>query len=208
MPRITASVSKVTRTLAESQRHAGIALMPKYAELLGSSSEQSQHSEARGLKTTHRPTPQPSISGRTRPLMQSFSSSSASRAPVNHVDTTVLPKIHATPNYNEPLPRMPLLPDNYGRYHSSMSDATDLSTGNRPVIFAINPDIVVPGAPMANMDATNMDSIDVKFVHNQPSISTEAAAEERDPERSTFFSDIFRSMKDDVFSAAPQFKRN
>ena len=45
MPRITASVSKVTRTLAESQRHAGIALMPKYAELLGSSSEQSQHSE-------------------------------------------------------------------------------------------------------------------------------------------------------------------
>jgi hypothetical protein len=45
MPRITAPVSKLTRSLAESQRHAGIALMPKYAELLGASSEQSQHSE-------------------------------------------------------------------------------------------------------------------------------------------------------------------
>lgn len=140
--------------------------------------------------------------------MQSFSSSASSRAPVNHVDSTVLPKIYATPNYDEPLPRMPLLPDNYGFHHHSMSDATDLSSGNRPVIFAINPDIVVPGAPMANMDATNMDSIDVKFVHNQPSISTAAAAEEDDPERSTFLRDMFRSMKDDVFSAAPQFKRN
>jgi hypothetical protein len=140
--------------------------------------------------------------------MQSFSSSAASRAPVNHVDTTVLPKIYATPSYNEPLPRMPLLPDNYGSYHHSMSDATDLSTGNRPVIFAINPDIVVPGAPMANMDATNIDSIDVKFVHNQPSISTAAAAEENNPERSTFMRDMYRSMKDDLLSVAPQLKGN
>jgi hypothetical protein len=210
MPRITASVSKVTRTLAESHRHAGVALMPKYAELLGSSSEQSQHSESRGLKTTHRPTPQPSIAGRTRTLMQSFSSSASSRAPVNHVDTMVLPKIYATPNYNEPLPRMPLLPDNYyGSYHSSMSDATDLSTGNRPVIFAINPDIVVPGAPMANMDATNMDSIDVKFVHDQPKISTAAAAaEEYNPERSTFMRDMYRSMREDILSVAPQLTKN
>ncbi|KAL6922094.1 hypothetical protein ACHAPO_002852 [Fusarium lateritium] len=207
MPRITASVSKVTRTLTESHRHAGIALMPKYAELLGSSSEQSQHSEARGLKTTHRPTPQPSIAGRTRPLMQSFSSSASSRAPVNHVDTMVLPKIYSTPSFNEPLPRMPLLPDNYGSYHNSMSDATDL-TSNRPVIFAINPDIVVPGAPMANMDATNMDSIDVKFVHDQPKISTAAAAEEYNPEQSTFMRDMYRSMKDDLLSVAPQLRRN
>ncbi|EKJ76114.1 hypothetical protein NXS19_004020 [Fusarium pseudograminearum] len=205
MPRITASVSKVTRTLAESHRHAGVALMPKYAELLGSSSDQS---ESRGLKTTHRPTPQPSIAGRTRPLMQSFSSSASSRAPVNHVDTMVLPKIYATPSHNEPLPRMPLLPDNYGSYHNSMSDATDLSTGHRPIIFAINPDIVVPGAPLAHMDATNMDSIDVKFVHDQPKISTAAAGEQYNPERSTFMIDMYRSMKEDLLSVAPQLKRN
>ncbi|CVK92407.1 uncharacterized protein FMAN_07303 [Fusarium mangiferae] len=193
MPRITAPVSKLTRSLAESQRHAGIALMPKYAELLGASSEQSQHSESRGLKTTHRPTPQPSLSGRRRPLMQSFHSSTPSRAPVNHVDSTVLPKIHATPNFNEPLPRMPLLPDNYGAYHSSMSDAADLYS-KRPVIFAVDPDVVVPGAPMATMDAVNMDSIDVKFVHEQPAQETKAD----DFDRSTFLRDVFGGMIQDI----------
>ncbi|KAF5724117.1 hypothetical protein FMUND_1182 [Fusarium mundagurra] len=193
MPRITAPVSKLTRSLAESQRHAGIALMPKYAELLGASSEQSQHSESRGLKTTHRPTPQPSLSGRRRPLMQSFHSSTPSRAPVNHVDSTVLPKIHATPNFNEPLPRMPLLPDNYGAYHSSMSDAADLYS-KRPVIFAVDPDVVVPGAPMATMDAVNMDSVDVKFVHEQPAQEPKAD----DSDRSTFIRDVFGGMIQDI----------
>jgi hypothetical protein len=204
MPRITAPVSKLTRTLAESNRHAGISLMPKYAELLGASSDQSQHSDSRGLKTTHRPTPQPSIAGRPRPLMQTFHSSAPSRAPVNHVDTMVLPKIHATPNFNEPLPLMPLLPDNYGARHSSLSDATDLSTGNRPVIFAIDPDVVVPGAPMATMDSVNMDSIDVKFIHEQPA----QEAKEADSNRSTFFRDIFGGMVDDVFSARNQLKKS
>ncbi|KAM0189775.1 hypothetical protein ACHAPI_009822 [Fusarium lateritium] len=203
MPRITAPVSKLTRTLAESNRHAGISLLPKYAELLGASADQPQHS-ARGLKTTHRPTPQPSVAGRPRPLMQTFHSSAPSRAPVNHVDTMVLPKIHATPNFNEPLPLMPLLPDNYGARHSSLSDATDLSTGNRPVIFAIDPDVVVPGAPMAHMDAVNIDGVDVKFIHEQPA----QEAKEADSDRSTFLSDIFRGMVDDVFSARSQLKKN
>ncbi|KAM0201066.1 hypothetical protein ACHAPA_008577 [Fusarium lateritium] len=203
MPRITAPVSKLTRTLAESNCHAGISLLPKYAELLGASADQPQHS-ARGLKTTHRPTPQPSIAGRPRPLMQTFHSSAPSRAPVNHVDTMVLPKIHATPNFNEPLPLMPLLPDNYGARHSSLSDATDLSTGNRPVIFAIDPDVVVPGAPMAHMDAVNIDGVDVKFIHEQPA----QEAKEADSDRSTFLSDIFRGMVDDVFSARSQLKKN
>ncbi|KAF4339777.1 hypothetical protein FBEOM_6315 [Fusarium beomiforme] len=202
MPRITAPVSKLTRSLAESQRHAGIALMPKYAELLGASPEQSQHSESRGLKTTHRPTPQPSLSGRRRPLMQSFHSSTPARAPVNHVDTTVLPKIHSTPNFSEPLPRMPLLPDNYGAYHSSMSDAADLYS-KRPVIFAVDPDVVVPGAPMATMDAVNMDSVDVKFVHEQPAQETK----EGDSDRSTFFRDVFGGMIQDILPG-PTLRKN
>lgn len=125
--------------------------------------------------------------------MQSFHSSTPSRAPVNHVDSTVLPKIHATPNFNEPLPRMPLLPDNYGAYHSSMSDAADLYS-KRPVIFAVDPDVVVPGAPMATMDAVNMDSIDVKFVHEQPAQETKAD----DSDRSTFLRDVFGGMIQDI----------
>lgn len=114
----------------------------------------------------------------------------------------VLPKIHATPNFNEPLPLMPLLPDNYGARHSSLSDAADLST--RPVIFAIDPDVVVPGAPMATMEAVNMDGVDVKFIHEQPA----KEAKEADSDRSTFLSDIFRSMVDDVFSTRNQLKKN
>ncbi|KAF5001685.1 hypothetical protein FGRMN_852 [Fusarium graminum] len=204
MPRITAPVSKLTRTFAESNRHAGIALMPKYAELLGASSEQPQHSDARGLKTTHRPTPQPSIVGRPRPLMQGFHSSTPSRTPVNHVDTMVLPKTHGTPSPDEPLPRMPLLPDNYGAHHSSLSDATDLSSGNRPVICAMDPDVVVPGAPMATVDAVNIDGADAKFIHEQPAKETK----EVDSDRSTFLRDIFRGMVDDVFAATNQLKKN
>jgi hypothetical protein len=99
---------------------------------------------------------------------------------------------------------MPLLPDNYGARHSSLSDATDLSTGNRPVIFAVDPDVVVPGAPMATMDSVNMDGIDVKFIHEQPA----QEAREADSDRSTFFSDMFRGMVDDVFKAGNQLKKN
>ncbi|KAF5019412.1 hypothetical protein F66182_8584 [Fusarium sp. NRRL 66182] len=203
MPRITAPVSKLARTLAESQRSVGATLTPKYAELLGAT-QQSQHNDSRSLNTTHRPTPQPSIAGRTRPLMQGFHSSTPSRTPTTHVDTTVLPKIHPIPNFSEPLPRMPLLPDNYGAYHHSMSDATDLSSGNRPIILAIDPDVVVPGAPMAKMDDVNIDGIDVKFVHQQPT----REAEEADHDRSTFFSDIFRSVTDDLFGRKVQMQKN
>ncbi|KAM0555049.1 hypothetical protein ACHAPJ_006398 [Fusarium lateritium] len=203
MSRITAPATKLARTLAESQRSTGAVLTPKYAELLGAP-QQSQHSESRGLKTTHRPTPQPSIAGRTRPLMQTFHSSSPSRAPVNHVDTTVLPKIHPIPNFSEPLPRMPLLPDNYGAHHHSLSDAADLSS--RPIILAVDPDVVVPGAPMATMDAVNIDGIDVKFVHEQPAASPEQ--EEYNPERSTFLRDMIRSMGEDLLGPKFQLKKN
>jgi hypothetical protein len=88
---------------------------------------------------------------------------------------------------------MPLLPDNYGAYHSSMSDAADLYS-KRPVIFAVDPDVVVPGAPMATMDAVNMDSVDVKFVHEQPAQETKAD----DSDRSTFLRDVFGGMIQDI----------
>ncbi|UPL01394.1 hypothetical protein LCI18_012328 [Fusarium solani-melongenae] len=201
MSRITAPASKLARTLAESHRSAGAVIMPKYDELLRAPrrpSEHQQHSETRGLTTTHRPTPQPSIAHRTRPLMQGFHSSTPSKTPAGYVDTTVLPKIHPIPTSDEPIPRVPLLPDNYGAFHHSLSDAADLARGNRPIIFAVDPDLVVPGAPMADMEVVNLDNVELKFAHEpQPAATTE------DGDKSTFFSDIIRSMRDDVF-AQPQ----
>ncbi|KAF4456612.1 hypothetical protein FALBO_15370 [Fusarium albosuccineum] len=202
MSRITAPASKLARTLAESHR-SGAVLMPKYDELLRAPrrpSEQMQHSDSRGLTTTHRPTPQPSIANRTRPLMQTFHSSAPSKAPVAHVDTTVLPKIHPVPSSGEPIPRVPLLPDNYGAHHHSLSDAADLSRGNRPIILAIDPDVVVPGAPMADMNGATIDGIDIKFVHEPEP----AAATAHDPDQSTIIKDLWRGMMDDVFGAKPQ----
>ncbi|KAM0432378.1 hypothetical protein ACHAPT_004921 [Fusarium lateritium] len=202
MSRITAPASKLARTLAESHRSAGAVLMPKYDELLRAPrrpSEQHQHSETRGLTTTHRPTPQPSIAHRTRPLMQTFHSSAPSRTPATHVDTTVLPKIHPIPSSNEPIPRVPLLPDNYGAFHHSLSDAADLARGNRPIIFAVDPDVVVPGAPMADMESINLDNVELKFAHEpEPVAATE------DGENSTFLRDMWRGMVDDVFGSQPR----
>lgn len=185
MSRITAPASKLTRTLLESQRSTGAAIMPKYDELLRTRRSADQHTDSsRGLTTTHRPTPQPSITNRTRPLMQTFSSSSSSSASV--VDTVVLPKIHPIPDYNEPLPRMPFLPDNYGAVHHSLTDATDITPRT---IVAARPEAVVPGAPMASIEGLRIDGVDMKFMHEQQ-------PDERDS--STFLTDMLRSMADDI----------
>ncbi|KAM5352578.1 hypothetical protein ACJ41O_005300 [Fusarium nematophilum] len=202
MSRITAPASKLARTLAESQRAAGASLMPKYDELLRAPrrpTDQHQHSESRGLTTTHRPTPQPSLANRTRPLMQTFHSSASSQTPATHLDTTVLPKIHPVPSSDEPIPRVPLLPDNYGAFHHSLSDAADWSRSNRPIIVAADPDVVVPGAPMAPIEGVNIDGVELKFAHEQPA---------EDQDHSTFVSDILRGMADDVFGSKPQLQKH
>ncbi|KAF4981623.1 hypothetical protein FZEAL_2635 [Fusarium zealandicum] len=202
MSRITAPASKLTRTLLESHRSTGAVLMPKYDELLRAPLRPSEHSDSsRGLTTTHRPTPQPSLANRRRPLMQTFHSSGPSQAPVAHLDTTVLPKIHAVPASDEPIPRMPLLPDNYGAFHHSLSDAADFSRSSRPIIFAADPDVVVPGAPMAPVEGLNMDGVELKFAHEQ-----QPAQHEK--EESGFLKDMLRSMVDDVFGSKSQLQKH
>ncbi|KAF7549136.1 hypothetical protein G7046_g8444 [Stylonectria norvegica] len=91
--RVSAPVSKLSRSitsaaassrsssLLDTQRNAGAALMPKYDELLRSRRSTTEHTDSsRGLYTTHRPTPQPSLANRPKPLMQTFSSTSTASA--------------------------------------------------------------------------------------------------------------------------------
>ncbi|KAF7547286.1 hypothetical protein G7Z17_g7838 [Cylindrodendrum hubeiense] len=185
MSRITAPVSKLSRAILDSQRSAGAVLMPKYDELLRTR----RADESRHLTTTHRPTPQPSIAGRPRPLMQGFHSSTATKAPAAHLDTTILPPLHPLPVTSEPLPRMPLLPDNYGAYHASLSDAADLGARFHPgAIVASDPDNVIPGTPLATVEGVTMDGVELKFAHEQP----------QDHDKSTFMSDMFNGMFEDM----------
>ncbi|KPM39053.1 hypothetical protein AK830_g7522 [Neonectria ditissima] len=191
--RIAVSASKLSRAVVDSQRSAGAVLMPKYDELLRTR----RTDESRGITTTHRPTPQPSIANRTKPLMQGFHSSAPSQAPpAAHLDTTVLPPLHPVPVTSEDLPRMPLLPDNYGAYHASLSDAADLTARFRATIVATDPDNVVPGAPLAAVEGVTVDGVELKFAHQQPQQEIDA-----DTDRSTFMFDMWRSMVDDVMSA-------
>ncbi|KAH7148495.1 hypothetical protein EDB81DRAFT_946683 [Dactylonectria macrodidyma] len=193
MSRITAPASKLSRALLDSQRSTGAVLMPKYDELLRSPR---RADESRHLTTTHRPTPQPSIANRARPLMQGFHSSTPTRTPTAHLDATVLPPLHPIPVVSEPVPRMPLLPDNYGAYHASISDAADIgSRFSAASIVASDPDNVIPGAPLAAVEGVTVDGVELKFAHEQPA---------QDDDQSTLLSDIFKGMVDDLISSPPK----
>ncbi|KAH7011497.1 hypothetical protein EDB80DRAFT_711975 [Ilyonectria destructans] len=188
MSRITAPASKLSRAILDSQRSSGAVLMPKYDELLRTR----RADESRHITTTHRPTPQPSITNRARPLMQGFHSSTPSQTPSAHLDATVLPPLHPVPVTSEPLPRMPLLPDNYGAYHASLSDAADLSARfHAGAIVASDPDNVVPGAPLAAVEGVTMDGVELKFAHEQP----------RDQDQSTLIVDLWQGIVEDVIGS-------
>ena len=195
--------------LLDSQRNAGAVLMPKYAELLRNRNRSAEHSDvrlhsplthwlctrytnfsqsSRHIYTTHRPTPQPSLANRTKPLMQTFHTSVPSQAPAGHLDATVLPRLHET-STPEPEPFMPLLPDNYGAFHVLETAELKPTTAT---ILAANPENVVPGSPMASIDTVNLDGVELKFAHETP-------AEQKD--EGSFLGDIWRGMVDDVFGA-------
>ncbi|KAI5467192.1 hypothetical protein BGZ63DRAFT_19883 [Mariannaea sp. PMI_226] len=183
MSRIAAPVSKLTRAIVDSQRVAGASLMPKYDELLRTRrTEDSRH-----ITTTHRPTPQPSIANRPKPLMQGFHTSPASKAAAVPYATVILPPLHSVPDVSEPVPRVPLLPDNYGAYHASISDAVDLSA-RAGTIVAANPENVLPGAPLAEIEPVTVDGVELKFAHQPP--ATE--------DQSTIIRDLLQGMLDDV----------
>jgi hypothetical protein len=157
MSRVTAPVAKLTRALNVAPP-TGATLMPKYAELLRRSADHTDSS--RGLTTTHRPTPQPSIAHRTKPFMQTFYSDAGavSSIPAFHLDVTMLPAMTADASSAAHGVRVPILPDNYNAAPAAPQ------TVEAPVIVASMPQIVaVDPSRVAAM--SDVEGVTLAFAH-------------------------------------------
>ncbi|PFH62196.1 hypothetical protein XA68_14737 [Ophiocordyceps unilateralis] len=216
MSRVTAPISKLSRGLGTSSvaspgavarplrdttaHSAGAALMPKYAELLRNRRSGDLHDSSRSLTTTHRPTPQPSLANRSKPLMQTFHSMSPTTiAPVSpaNLDATVLPSIHNLLRSDDSSngPRVPILPDNYSVAHGPfpVEDPVQLPDVS---IVASDPENVLPGAPLSEVEGISLDGVELKFVHENLH-GTQPPGDE--VAGSGMIRDLWRSMVDDVF---------
>ncbi|KAK5992284.1 hypothetical protein PT974_05685 [Cladobotryum mycophilum] len=215
MPRVTAPVSKLARALSSTPtaarvgnpllldttvHNAGAVLMPKYAELLRNRRSSEHSDSSRGLTTAHRPTPQPSLANRNKPLMQTFSSSAASAASVaatsTHLDAAVLPAFSLEAVAAAAgLPRMPLLPDNYGAAHSSADSDGPVVIPSASIVAA-NPDNVLPATALSSVHGIGLDSVSLQFVHiPQPSVQSE--------DGQGMIKDLWKGLVDDVFGSNP-----
>jgi hypothetical protein len=201
MSRVTAPAAKLSRTLSAGAptHNAGAVLMPKYAELLRSSRGNEHQDSSRGLSTTHRPTPQPSIANRAKPLMQTFHSSAAAAAPVSHLDTTRLPSLDAAAASASAPPdfglRVPLVPDSYSIQHANPFAPEEPPVSAPQVkIVAADPSNVVAANSLSEISSFALDGLDFKFVHEQKAKAQ--AQEERG-----MLKDIWMGIKDDVFGA-------
>ncbi|KAL6829099.1 hypothetical protein J3E69DRAFT_228605 [Trichoderma sp. SZMC 28015] len=209
MSRVTAPVAKLSRALSSSAAraanplldastyNAGAVLMPKYAELLRNRRSTIELSESRTLTTTHRPTPQPSIANRAKPLMQTFSSSASSATPSSHLDAAVLPglgSLSSSTAFADVLPRMPLLPDNYAAAHPAPAADMPVSIASSSIV-AVNPDTVLPATPLSSLSGV-LDTIELKFVHEEP-----AAVAQDDGQSQGMIRDLWKGMVEDVFGS-------
>ncbi|KAK0762529.1 hypothetical protein N5P37_005346 [Trichoderma harzianum] len=209
MSRVTAPVAKLSRALSSSAAraanplldastyNAGAVLMPKYAELLRNRRSTIELSESRTLTTTHRPTPQPSIANRAKPLMQTFSSSASSATPSSHLDAAVLPglaSLSSSTSFADVLPRMPLLPDNYAAAHPAPAADLPVSIASSSIV-AVNPDTVLPATPLSSLSGV-LDTIELKFVHEEP-----AAVAQDEGQSQGMIRDLWKGMVEDVFGS-------
>lgn len=212
------------RDAAASPHGAGAALMPKYAELLRSrraAEHEHHHSEvrplepkdakrtpltpparpqSRGLATAHRPTPQPSIANRARPLMQTFHSAPAALHTSAHLDAAVIPSPRdlAAALHPAAAPRVPLLPDNYAAAHGPLAAADDDAAVRAPdvSIVAADPDNVIPGTPLSEVQGIALDGVELKFVHER-----RRELDAHTP-RGGMLRDLWHGMVDDILGPA------
>lgn len=91
--------------------------------------------------------------------------------------------------------RMPLSPDNYSAAHGP-------TTGDGPVhlssIVAADPENVLPAAPLSDLEAIGLDTVDLKFAHDQ-----QHSGQSRNDEGSGgMIRDLWKGMVDDVLGPA------
>ena len=223
-----AAVSRSSGSLLDSTaHHGGAPLMPKYADLLrdrehnkvrlyhlpspqslpscnraAAADTHAPAAQSRGITTTHRPTPQPSIADRPRPLMQTFhSSASQVGVPPTHLDAMILPTMDfssAAPVAASP--RVPLLPDNYGAAHALAPSAPEVAF-SKPTIFAAEPDRVAPATPLSAVEGLSLDGIELKFAHDAPAADGSGSTA---AEHGHMIRDFWKGMVDDVLGPVPK----
>ncbi|KAF4124292.1 hypothetical protein GMORB2_4958 [Geosmithia morbida] len=214
MSRVTAAPAKqLSRSLNATSRsgvlldhNAGAVLMPKYAELLRGN----EHHDSRHLTTTHRPTPQPSISNRIRPLMQTFhSTTAASSAPSPNLDAVVLRTPPSRPSPDDVPAMIPILPDNYSSSRA-VNPSPELSTRSANLgttIVAADPAKVMPSTPLSDVHPAGLDHVELKFARaggDGARAGTAATASPSAPEaESTMLRDLWKGIVDDIFGETP-----
>jgi len=208
MSRVTAPSKHLARQIQSSARpaaglldhNAGATLMPKYAELLANRRGNEHTDSSRGMTTTHRPTPQPSIANRSKPLMQTFTSSSTRHTPSTNIDATVLPSFASlhTVSSSAGDPIVPILPDNYSVRVAQNEEP--IVTEPEVKIVAADPDKVVAGTPLSQVQGVSMDGVDVKFAH-------EGQAPQGEEHQGGMLRDLWKGMVDEVFGQQGQVKK-
>ena len=122
--------------------------------------------------------------------MQTFHSSSPSQTPSTHLDAAVLPAMSQSAAHDLGL-RVPLLPDNYSTPGGYASDDVSASVTMPEIsIVAANPENVLPGTPLSEVEAVGLDNVDIKFAHDQ---------QPAEQQESGLLGDLWRGMVDDVF---------
>ncbi|KAH8911933.1 hypothetical protein BR93DRAFT_963144 [Coniochaeta sp. PMI_546] len=204
MSRITAPVSKLTRTIGSN------ASIARPSNLLGSSSKsaaavsrkpdlgdhhvESHDTTTRHLSTlpTHRPQPIPSRT-RTVPLMQTFTTSShpRARADTSSIDFAVMPSREALYTAStEPALRVPLLPDSFTLAHAPETLDSPLPAPEISVVAA-DPDNVVAVSPLTEVEGMGADGVELGFVHGLGSQKAE-----KEP---GMIRDLWKGLMEDVF---------
>lgn len=202
MSRVTAPVINLSRAIGTSSSSgaasrplrdassSGAALMPKYAELLRN---RQAPDASRSLTTAHRPTPQPSLANRSKPLMQTFHTSSPTTAsiPSTHLDAMVIPNLLRSAPSDSAGPRVPILPDNYSVAHGPLPVQDPVQPPDVSIV-ASDPENVLPGAPLSEVEGISLDGVELKFVHENSQARDDASG-------SGLMRHLWRSMVDDVF---------
>jgi len=130
--------------------------------------------------------------------MQTFhSSSSSSSASAAHLDAAFLPSMAdlAGPPASASGPRVPLLPDNYSAAHAA--DTSDATVQLPEVsIVAANPENVIPGTPLSEVEGIGLDGVELKFVHEGRSNRVQEL--ESEGQSGGMLRDLWKGMVDDV----------
>lgn len=148
--------------------------------------------QSRGLTTAHRPTPQPSIVNRNKPLMQTFSSV-ASAPGSSTIDAAVLPSMafFASQPATDGLP-VPLMPDNYGAAYNVDVASSAPAAVDGVSIMAVDPEKVLAATPLS--EVRGIDGVQLGFVHDAAEVTEEGAG---------MLKDLWKGMVDDIFGEAP-----